>query len=169
MLPATLASPRAQPGKGKQRQAKVEMNRRASVTLHDIVRMNPVAKEHYQEIRRNSKFIANSMQNSNSEITPQVATFVHPEEENVKIEYDPLLLAESLVLLEEQEEENEEVDNQKAILPVATPLPVRKDSIRNQIKSAPMGTDSDSMRRKSAIDEHERVVHALLKMGVQIL
>ncbi len=150
------------------------MSRRRSITLHDIVRMNPVAKEHYNQIRDHSKGNRGQILDSVGEDQPSTATFVHPEEADVTIEYDPLLLAESLILLEEDDENEESKEERKEdfkddepLLPEAVPMSARKAQISGTPKI--ISIKEVSKRKKSAIDEHERVVDALLKMGIQIL
>lgn len=155
------------------------MSRRRSITLHDIVRMNPVAKEHYAQIRGSSQAM-----DICGEEKPSTASFVHPEVGGINIEYDPLLLAESLVILEEEEGEQDDLDpgidrlgklaeskDDAPLLPKAVPLSTRRVSIGGAGTKIVTLSDSSvrSVRKKSAIDEHERIVAELEKMGFMVL
>ena len=150
------------------------MNRRQSITLHDIVRMNPVAKEHYFQIRSGTakgKELS-SILDQCEQTNPHTASFSLPEKDNI-IKYDPLLLAESLIILEEEQEEDTtagEVDNKDGSpsLPQAIPISARRVSIGGE-GTKTVSISESSLRKKSAIDQHERIVAELQKMGFMVL
>ena len=137
------------------------MNRRGTVTLHDIVIMNKTANDHY--LRLQDKACSGEVSQK-----PSTAKWTDGYHE---IEYDPLLLAESLVILEECDEK-EDKEGTMSPMPVASRLTEaekaqtvsRRVSVcSKQVKEIRI---PDIERKKSAIEEHERVMDALRKCGL---
>ena len=133
------------------------MHRRGTVTLHDLVTMDETAKKHYQRLQDNPT-------SRDEALAPRSATWLS-EDGHHEIEYDPLLLAESLVLLEEHEEKEDTVSPMSP-MPVASHVPTvtRRVSVSGKPPKAIVIPDVE--RKKSAIDEHERVMEAMRKLGL---
>ena len=143
------------------------MNRRRTVTLHDIVIMDKAASSHYQHLHEDPSCVGKSQKSLSSKWTDGYH----------EIEYDPLLLAESLIILEEydkneEKEEKEEKEGTMSPIPVASLLTEAKEAQRvtrrvsvcnKEVKNIQI---PNTERKKSAIEEHERVMDALRKCGL---
>ena len=148
-----------------------QVARRGSVTLHDLVMMDPVAKDHYDSIRKGKGFLNTIRDDDDEEYDNEEkiceATFI--VDDNTKLSYDPLLLAESLLIVEDvhcdssNESKCEEKREPSAALPVAVPTVTRRMSVVGGMKVVKV---PNSERKMSAIEEHERVVNELKRLGL---
>jgi hypothetical protein len=133
--------------------------------------MDPVAKDHYDSIRKGKGFL-NTIRDDDEEYDEEQkiceATFI--ADDNTKLSYDPLLLAESLLIVEDEHgdssESKSEEKREPGVLPVAVPTITRRMSVAGGIKVVKV---PHSERKMSAIEEHERVVNELKKMGLFIM
>jgi hypothetical protein len=140
------------------------MNRRASIQIKEIVFTDPIAKEHYERMRVSKENVAIPVVPENA-FDGTTAVF---KEAGCEFEYNPLLLAESLALIEEVDEEDEEK------LPRAVQMDLsqkRRQSVAMAVESIAAATHADPIkeRKASAIDEHNRIVSILEGMGILVL
>lgn len=138
------------------------MNRRASIQIKEIVFTDPIAKEHYERMRVTKENISTPTKVSDNSVVTQTAVF---KEAGCEFEYNPLLLAESLALIEEVDEE----DGEK--LPQAELMHKRRQSVAIAAESVSSATYADPARERkaSAIDEHNRIVSILEGMGILVI
>jgi hypothetical protein len=139
------------------------MNRRNSIRLHDIVLTDPKSKDHYDRLK--SKSGAAALRDPDFPIleSRETLTFPMPNGKTVSLECDPLLLAEFLVL---QEDENSEKDcgEKVSFLSSSTSTMHGDDKMVSPASAASAKCAKD--RKKSAIDEHQRIREALELCGV---
>lgn len=137
------------------------MARRKSISLHDIIASDHRAQVYYKRLKVGEDI---------EELRPptpsfnEVITISLPDGKLKLIECDPMLVAEYLVIKEE-EEEQEKLGDEHAIYkhevnpthPIASSSKDRKRSISFL---------QDRNRKKSAADEHERIRLALQECGI---
>jgi hypothetical protein len=139
------------------------MNRRNSVSLHDIVLIDPKSKEYYERLKSKSGAMAHRDPAVPLPEMRETLTISIPNGKTVSIECDPLLLAEFLVL---QEDENSEKDcgEKVSFLSSSSSTTHHDDKMESSVSAAIAKTAKD--RKKSAIDEHQRIREALELCGV---
>ena len=142
------------------------MNRRGTVTLHDMILMDPTAKSHYLRLHELKADKKDSKMPVESSISPMQSKWTDEDSGNT-IEYDPLLLAESMVLLEEDDDFGEEKKDEMNPIPLAPPVSTitRRVSVCGKTIKA-IKIPKHCTRKNSALDEHERVVDALKSIGL---
>ena len=121
--------------------------------------MDDTAKEHYRSLQ-------NDPDSGNKTRKSMFSKWTDGHHE---IEYDPLLLAESLVIIEE----NEEKEDTMSPIPTASQLTEAKNTQKVTRRVSVVGMKEkqvisipDVERKKSAIEEHERIIDALRKCGL---
>ncbi len=139
------------------------MNRRNSIRLHDIVLIDPKSKEYYERLK--SKTGATALRDPDVPV-PELREILNIPMANgktVSLECDPLLLAEFLVL---QEDEISEKDcgEKVSFLSSSSSTTYGDDKMVSSTFAASSKSAKD--RKKSAIDEHQRIREALELCGV---
>ena len=139
-----------------------QRHRRESVRLQDIVLSTPSAKNHYLGLRGTDDVASlPSVQES--------MTIKLPNGEPLTIDCDPLLIAEFLHMQEKggASDDDDDDDEEKDDYEVENPASMNSGEIRrtSTVPFRQEGSMRKMSRKRSAMDEHDRIKRALEDSG----